>query len=114
MIPATTILSWALGVAPVSATDVEAAHIEDIQELLTTDDPSRVDGETVPAMVADEYTTPDGHHVRWASATYSLPNGQIAEVVIAADDTASGDAYLFVDGEAIVHSSYDDTNGVVS
>jgi hypothetical protein len=67
-----------------------------------------------PVATADEYNTQEGHRVRWASVTYSLPNGQIAEVVILADDTASGDGYLLVDGETIAHSSYDDANGVVS
>ncbi|PRP96584.1 hypothetical protein ENSA5_36600 [Enhygromyxa salina] len=67
-----------------------------------------------PLAVADEYIAQDGRRVRWASVTYTLPDGQTAEVVLVADDTASGEGYLFVDGEAIAHSSYDDANGVAS
>jgi hypothetical protein len=67
-----------------------------------------------PMAVVDEYSTQDGHRVRWASVTYYLPDGQLAEVVLAADDTAAGDGYIFVDGEMIAHSSYDDANGVDS
>lgn len=67
-----------------------------------------------PVATAHEYTDQQGHRVRWASVAYSLPDGQSAEVVIVADDTASGEGYLFVDGEAIAHSSYDDANGLVS
>ncbi|WP_052547944.1 hypothetical protein [Enhygromyxa salina] len=62
--------------------------------------------------MADEYTTSDGHRTRWGSVTYTLPSGETAEVVIVADDTNRGDGYLYVDGEAIAHSSWDAASGV--
>lgn len=67
-----------------------------------------------PVAVAQDYTTQEGRRVRSASVTYPLPDGQIAEVVILADEMASGDGYLFVDGEAIAHTRYDEVGGVVT
>jgi hypothetical protein len=95
-----TLLFWVLAAAPVPQADADA-----------TPTPAE---DSTPLVVADEYFTQEGHRVRWASATYSLPDGQVVEVVMAADETASGDAYLFVDGETVAHSHYDETDGVVS
>ncbi|WP_052546162.1 hypothetical protein [Enhygromyxa salina] len=67
-----------------------------------------------PQVVADEYTTSEGRRTRWASVTYTLPDGRSAEVVLVADDAARGDGYLFVEGEVIVHATYDDTIGLDS
>ncbi|KIG17343.1 hypothetical protein DB30_03400 [Enhygromyxa salina] len=65
-----------------------------------------------PVAVADEYISPEGHRTRWASVTYTLPDGQIAEVVMIADDANRGDGYVYVEGEAVVHSSWNETGGV--
>jgi hypothetical protein len=95
MYTAPTFLSWALAVAPVppSHTDAPVAYAE-------------------PVVEADEYTSPAGHRTRWASATYMLPDGKLAEVFLLADESASGEAIISVDGEAIASSSFDPTIGV--
>ncbi|PRQ10055.1 hypothetical protein [Enhygromyxa salina] len=67
-----------------------------------------------PLTVVDEYTTQDGQRTRWASVTYGLPDGQTAEFILVADDSNSGDGYLYVNGEALVHATWDDANGVSS
>lgn len=82
-----TILSWVLAAVPVPPTDTPDA---------------------APVVEADEYTTPAGHRTRWASAKYVLPDGKLAEVFIIADDTASGEATISVDGEAVASSSFDE------
>ncbi|WP_146658149.1 hypothetical protein [Enhygromyxa salina] len=64
--------------------------------------------------VVDEYTTQDGTRTRWASVSYSLPQGQTAEVVLVVDDANHGDGYLYVDGEAIVHSTWDASTGLTN
>lgn len=89
-------LSWALSLAPVPST-TDATGVDD-----------------APTVEASEYTSPAGHRTRWASAKYVLPDGKIAEVFITADDTASGEATISVDGEAIVSSNYDPATGVTS
>lgn len=91
-----TILSWALALAPVPAT------------------PDATRPDDAPTVEASEYTSPAGHRTRWASASYLLPDGKVAEVFITADDTASGEAIISVDGEIIVSSSYDPATGVSS
>jgi hypothetical protein len=95
MSTAPAFLSWALAVAPVRQSDTDAPVAY-----------------AAPVVEADEYTTRAGHRTRWASAKYVLPDGKIAEVFIIADDTASGEATISVDGEAIVSSSYDERRGV--
>jgi hypothetical protein len=90
------VLSWVLATAP------EA-----------TPEPS-VDPTTAPTVEASEYTTPAGRRVRWATATYLLPDGRFAEVVLTADDTASGEASIVVDGGAIVSASFDEARGVTT
>jgi hypothetical protein len=92
---AAPILSWALAVAPVPPSDTAAPT-----------------SYAAPVVEADEYTTPAGHRTRWASAKYVLPDGKLAEVFIIADDTASGEATISVDGEAIVSATYDPSAGV--
>ena len=69
---------------------------------------------TPPQVTADEYTQADGRRVRWAAVTYALPTGEAAEVFLAVDDTQSGDGYLMVEGETIVHVSYDDHGGTTT
>jgi hypothetical protein len=44
-------------------------------------------------------------------AKYVLPDGKLAEVFLIADDTASGEATISVDGEAIVSATYDPEAG---
>jgi hypothetical protein len=90
-----TLLSWVLAAAPVPPSDTDApiAYSE-------------------PTVEAGEYTTASGRRTRWASATYLLPDGRFAEVFITADDTASGEASIFVDGEAIASSSFEERRGV--
>jgi hypothetical protein len=95
MSTAPAFLSWALAVAPVPQSDTDAPFAY-----------------AAPVVEADEYTTRAGHRTRWASAKYVLPDGKIAEVFIIADDRASGEATISVDGEAIVSSSYDERRGV--
>jgi hypothetical protein len=90
-------LSWAFAVAPVPPSDTDAPVAY-----------------AAPVIAADEYTTRAGHRTRWASAKYVLPDGKIAEVFIVADETASGEATISVDGEALVSTSYDPTTGVTS
>jgi hypothetical protein len=92
---AAPILSWALAVAPVPPSDTAAPV-----------------SYAAPVVEADEYTTAAGHRTRWASAKYVLPDGKLAEVFLIADDTASGEAMISVDGEAIVSATYDPRAGV--
>jgi hypothetical protein len=94
---AAPILSWALAVAPVPPSDTASPV-----------------SYAAPVVEADEYTTPAGHRTRWASAKYVLPDGKLAEVFLIADDTASGEATISVDGDLLVSSSYDPTSGVTS
>jgi hypothetical protein len=95
MYTAPTFLSWALAVAPVPPSDTAAPVAY-----------------AAPVVEADEYTSPSGNRTRWASATYLLPDGKLAEVFLLADDRASGEAIISVDGEAIASSSFDPTIGV--
>lgn len=67
-----------------------------------------------PLAVVDEYTTQDGHRTRWASVTYTLPDGETAEAVLVVDDADHGDGYLYVDGEAVAHSSWGADTGVTN
>jgi hypothetical protein len=90
-----TIISWVLSVAPTPSNDTATPGTN-----------------VAPAVEVDEYTTPAGHRTRWASAKYVLPDGKLAEVFIIADDTASGEATISVDGEAIASATYDPKTGV--
>ncbi|PRQ04250.1 hypothetical protein ENSA5_08990 [Enhygromyxa salina] len=61
---------------------------------------------TPPTVTGAEYITDEDHTVRWASVTYELPSGEIAEAVMSVDlQTASGEAWVSVDGELIADAT---------
>lgn len=50
---------------------------------------------------------PNGIQVRWASVTYVLSTGHEAEVYVEVDGRGRGEGYIYVEGDPIVHVSYD-------
>jgi hypothetical protein len=62
-------------------------------------------------VATDETSQPGGPRVRWASVTYELSTGHEAEMFVKVDERGHGDAYVFLEGEALIHVITDEHGG---